>query len=127
MIPLLTGERITLRRGRQTAGKTILLDPMVFLRVVVRLALLGVVLATSFPLAAASVPIVFVPAMWAAAPWSLGQCNLPCWLNRFSSASSVVKSSAKTALDSYPIAAPTENTPSAVSAAIRLATVAPDQ
>jgi hypothetical protein len=76
---LLAGERVTFRRRRQTAGKSTLLNPMVFLGIVVWLFALAFVLATSLPIAPVPVADLITRA---AAPWSMGQCNLPCGLNR---------------------------------------------
>jgi hypothetical protein len=68
-IPLLAGERVKLRRRRQTSGEPASLDLEVLRGVVVRLVL-------AFPLAVVPVPVVLVPAMGPAAPSSIGHCNL---------------------------------------------------
>jgi hypothetical protein len=73
---LLAGERVTFRPCRQTPNKPVLLNPVVFLGVVVGLFARAFVLVMSFPLAAASVAVVALTAR-AAAPWSMGQYNLP--------------------------------------------------
>jgi hypothetical protein len=52
---------------------------MVFLGIVVWLFALAFVLATSLPIAPVPVAVLITRA---AAPWSMGQCNLPCGLNR---------------------------------------------
>jgi hypothetical protein len=72
---LLAGERVTFRRGRQTASKPMLLNPMVFLGVVVSLFARAFVFPTSFPSAIASLAVVVLTTR-AAAPWSVRQRNL---------------------------------------------------
>jgi hypothetical protein len=72
---LLAGERVTFRRRRQTARKPTLLNPMVFLGIVVWLLALAFVLATSLPSAIASLAVVVLTTR-AAAPWSMRQRNL---------------------------------------------------
>jgi hypothetical protein len=76
---LLAGERVTFRCRRQTASEPVLLDPMVFIGIVVRLFAPAFVLATSLPIAPVPVALLITRV---AAPWSMGQCNLPCGLNR---------------------------------------------
>ncbi len=78
---MLASERVTFRRRRQTTSKPVLLNPMVFLGIVIRLFARAFAFVMSLPLPIAPVPVALLIAR-AAAPWSMGQCNLPFWLNR---------------------------------------------
>jgi hypothetical protein len=70
---LLAGAGVEFRRRRQTSLEPAFLDPIVFFGIVVWLF----ALPTPFPLAIAPVAVAVLTTR-AAAPWSMGQCNLPC-------------------------------------------------
>jgi hypothetical protein len=73
---LLAGERVTFRRRRQTASEPVLLDPMVFIGIVVRLFAPAFVFAMAIPLAVASATVLVVTPR-IAARWSADHLQPP--------------------------------------------------